>query len=101
MDSQLLSEELTMCKTRDECMKAFAKDSDMLQHSAVRIFYRPSTDTYRYSPQQHGESGEQLYAILEKNVFDNAWLFRDISTLARAYLDNNPLPGEMMIGIPA
>jgi len=55
--------------------------------------------TYRYSPDQRRESGEELYAVLEKTVAnDNAWLFQERSTAAREYFDNNPLPGTMIIG---
>ena len=91
-----------MFKTRDECMETFVRDSEMRRYDAVAIFHRPSTETYRYSPQQRRESGEELYAVLEKQDHNsNAWLFREKSLAAREYLENNPLPGTMMIGYQA
>ena len=88
-----------MFKTRDECMRAFARDTEMRRYAAVSIFYLSSTDTYRYSPHTRSESGEHLYAVLEKQDHNNnAWLFREKSLAAREYLENNPLPGDLIIG---
>ena len=83
-------------------MEAFVRDSKMRHYDAVGIFFRPSADTYRYSPHQRSESGEELYAVLEKQDHNsNAWLFREKSRAAREYLETDPLPGTMISGYQA
>ena len=84
-----------MFNSRDECMEVLVRDSEMRRHEVVSMFRRPSTETYRYSPDQRRSSDEELYAVLERH--GNAWLFKERSRTAREYFDNNPLPGTMII----
>jgi hypothetical protein len=63
-----------MFNSRDECMEAFVRNPEMLRYDVVSIFHRPSTETYRYSPDQRRTSNEELYAVLERH--GNAWLFK-------------------------
>jgi hypothetical protein len=88
-----------MFNTPDECIEALLRNTEMRRCDAVSIFRRPSTDTYRYSPDQRRESGEELYAVLQKFVNnDNARLLRERSSAAREYFDNHPMPGTTIFG---
>jgi hypothetical protein len=88
-----------MYESRDACLIALMKDNAVLQQNKlIDILYQPS-DGYRYAvhvPGRRFRPGD-LYGTLAPSV-ENGWRFSPVSNDAKEYLENNPLPGVLIIG---